>query len=299
MLTALDHVIVAVKDLAAARTDYQRLLGLVPSWNGVHPQAGTSNVLFRLENTYIELLAPAGEGPLADLLRHRLDASGEGMLGLAFATAALDACCATLAARGLEPGPIVEGHGIDSATGAERRWRRASLPPHLTRGIFLFPIEHTTPPGVLPMAAPAGDAAAAVHALDHAVVQTFDADAARKLFGDSLGIRLAVDKEFPEWGVRLMFFRIGGITLEVAGALAGSDSPSGMSQDGSLSGGDRLYGMSYRVRSIDRARERLAAAGVDVSEVRTGRRPQTRVCTVRSSTCSVPTLMIEFEDAGV
>ena len=37
----------------------------------------------------------------------------------------------------------------------------------------------------------------------------------------------------------------------------------------------------------------LAAAGVEVSEVRTGRKPGTRVLTVRSSACGIPTLLVE------
>jgi hypothetical protein len=35
------------------------------------------------------------------------------------------------------------------------------------------------------------------------------------------------------------------------------------------------------------------AGGLDVSEVRTGRRPGTRVMTVKSGTSGVPTLLIE------
>jgi hypothetical protein len=35
------------------------------------------------------------------------------------------------------------------------------------------------------------------------------------------------------------------------------------------------------------------SAGIDVSEVRTGRKPGTRVMTVRSGTCGIPTLLVE------
>jgi hypothetical protein len=40
-------------------------------------------------------------------------------------------------------------------------------------------------------------------------------------------------------------------------------------------------------------RARLGAAGIDVSEVRTGRKPGTRVATVRNGTCGVPTLLVQ------
>jgi catechol 2,3-dioxygenase-like lactoylglutathione lyase family enzyme len=292
MLTALDHVIVAVRDLEAASRTYETLLGLVPYWHGEHPGAGTANVLFRLNNTYVELLAPRGEGPLAGLLRARLESDGEGLVGLAFATDDLDACRTALEERAFAPGPIDPGSGRDSKTGAERRWRRVALPLERTRGLLLFPIHHESPTDALPMARPSGDPAASVHALDHVVVQTTDAEAAMRLFGEGLGLRLAVDKEFESWGVRLMFFRVGGLTVEVAAPLGTGKSPLPESQV------DRLWGMSYRVASIEAARQRLADAGVDVSEVRTGRRPGTRVCSVRGGTCGVPTLMIEFDEGA-
>jgi hypothetical protein len=41
------------------------------------------------------------------------------------------------------------------------------------------------------------------------------------------------------------------------------------------------------------ARARLQAAGLDVSEVRGGRKPGTRVLTLRDGTCGVPTLLLE------
>jgi catechol 2,3-dioxygenase-like lactoylglutathione lyase family enzyme len=292
MLTALDHVIVAVTDLEAASRTYETLLGLAPSWHGEHPGAGTANVLFRLDNTYVELLAPRGEGPVAGLLRARLASDGEGLLGLAFATDDLGSCRTTLEERSFQPGPVEPGSGKDTKTGAERRWSRVALPFDRTRGLLLFPIHHESPADSLPMARPSGDPAASVHALDHVVVQTTDADGAVRLFGEGLGLRLAVDKEFESWGVRLMFFRVGGLTVEVAAPLGTGTSPLPESQV------DRLYGMSYRVASIEAARQRLANAGVDVSEVRKGRRPGTRVCSVRDGTCGVPTLMIELDEGA-
>jgi catechol 2,3-dioxygenase-like lactoylglutathione lyase family enzyme len=260
-------------------------------------------VLFRLDNCYIELLSPKGEGPLGGLLGAWLDAHGDSAVGLAFATSDIDACHRELHDRGLAPGPVEAGRGIDRTTGAERRWRRIALPLDRTRGVLIFPIQHDSPADALPRARADGDAAAAVHAIDHAVVQTTDADATKQLYGDGFGLRLAVDKQFPDWGVHLMFFRVAGVTVEVAAALANADAGGGFPGGATRAdaGGiateasDRIYGMSYRVASVDAARARLVNAGVDVSEVRTGRRPGTRVVTVRSHTCGVPTLLIEIE----
>ncbi len=56
---------------------------------------------------------------------------------------------------------------------------------------------------------------------------------------------------------------------------------------------DRLWGLSWRVADIDVTRTRLVSSGIDVSEVRPGRKPGTRVLTVRSATCGIPTLLVE------
>jgi hypothetical protein len=47
------------------------------------------------------------------------------------------------------------------------------------------------------------------------------------------------------------------------------------------------------VPDAEAARARLLAAGLDVSEVRAGRKPGTRVLTLRGGTCGVPTLLLE------
>ena len=290
MLARLDHVILAVEDADAAARSYARLLGRSPAWRGEHPGAGTANALFRLENTYLELLAPAGDGPTGAALRAWLAARGEGLLGLAFGADDAAACREWLAARGLEPGPLERGMGRDVESGAFREWLRVPLPLGRTRGVLLFAIEHLAPPELLPLVPPRGDASGAVYALDHAVLRSPDPEAARALYGEGLGLRLALDREFPEFGARLLFFRVGGVTVEIAAELASEArseaKPSEVDRD-------RLFGLSWRVRDADAARARLAAAGFDVSAVRSGRRPGTRVLSVRDGTHGVPTLLLE------
>jgi catechol 2,3-dioxygenase-like lactoylglutathione lyase family enzyme len=326
VLARLDHVILAVGDLEAATRSYARLLGRSPSWRGEHPGAGSVNALFRLENITLELLAPAGEGPVGAAVCAWLSARGEGPLGLAFGTDDAETCRGWLAARGLDPGAVEKGMGRDVDSGAFREWLRVPIPLTRTRGVPIFAIERLSAEALLPSAAALGDEAAAVHALDHAVVRTADPEAARALYGEALGLRLALDREFAQWGVRLLFFRVGGVTVELAAALpgatvypthpegaeapasrepreggagagapAGSDTQRGPEARAVREGGDRLWGLSWRVRDADGARARLASAGFSVSEVRPGRRPGTRVFGVRDGTHGVPTLVLEPE----
>src|SRR5262245_42646904 len=129
---------------------------------------------------------------------------------------------------------------------------------------------------------PTASVSRGVAAIDHVVVRTGDPERAIAHWRDRLGLRLALDRTFPERGLRLLFFRSGGLTLEYAHALGGKQGSSD----------DRVYGVSYRVGDGDAARRRLAADGVDVSEVRAGMKPGTTVVTVRSGTAGVPTLLI-------
>jgi len=290
MLHSLDHVIVAVHDLDTATQTYARLLGRRPSWVGEHAGAGSRNTLFRLENTYLELLAPHGPGAVGDALRGWLGARGEGPLGLAFGTDDASACRERLAERGLSPLGIEKGLGRDVESGAFREWLRVPLPLDRTRGVMIFAIEHRSPAELLAPAGAIGDETANVFALDHAVVQTNDAEAASALYGEGLGLRRALDRTFEQWGARLIFFRFAGVTVELVARL-GADDAGKIDRD-------LLWGFSWRVRNADAAWERLAAEGFDVSEVRPGRKPGTRVLSVRGPTHGVATLLLEPVEPG-
>jgi len=103
---------------------------------------------------------------------------------------------------------------------------------------------------------------------------------AAALYGARLGLDMALDRSHPDWG-RLMFFRCGDLIVEVV------HRPDAHADK------DKLWGLSWRVADIDATWARLASAGIDVSEVRTGRKPGTRVLTVRNGTCGIPTLLAE------
>ena len=51
MLNTIDHIIITVEDLSSAIEDYSKVLGFKPTWRGEHPEMGTENALFPLQNT--------------------------------------------------------------------------------------------------------------------------------------------------------------------------------------------------------------------------------------------------------
>ncbi len=98
---------------------------------------------------------------------------------------------------------------------------------------------------------------------------------------------MRLDRSNPDWGSRLMFFRLGDLIVEVA-----HDLKAGVS-----AGPDSAWGLSWRVPDADAAQARLAGEGFDVSEVRTGRKPGTRVFTVRDAPSGIPTLVLGLAPA--
>jgi methylmalonyl-CoA/ethylmalonyl-CoA epimerase len=72
MIGRLNHVAIAVPDLAAAAAQYRDLLGAQVSAPVAQPTHGVTTVFIELPNTKIELLEPLGEdSPIAGFLaRH-------------------------------------------------------------------------------------------------------------------------------------------------------------------------------------------------------------------------------------
>lgn len=288
MLSSLDHLAVAVRDLDQAEASYRRLLGRRASWRGRHPGLGTANALFRLDNTTLELLARDGDGPIGEALDDWIARRGEGVWLLAFGVADASAAARWLEGRGFDVAGPVDGEGIEDRSGARRRWRSVLLPRDGARGVQLLAIERLAASAPLPLAPVEGAGhAAAVAACDHVVVTSAAAEATKALYAERLGIRLALDRAFPVWGLRLLFFRLGGVTLEIAAPLGAP-----------VASDDVLWGVSWRTPDVAAARERLFAAGIDVSEVRPGRRAATRVATVRSPPHGVATPLLGPDPAG-
>jgi methylmalonyl-CoA/ethylmalonyl-CoA epimerase len=74
MIGRLNHVAIAVADLAAATALYRNTLGARVSDALPQPEHGVTVVFVELPNTKIELLAPLGEGsPIAKFLERNAD----------------------------------------------------------------------------------------------------------------------------------------------------------------------------------------------------------------------------------
>ena len=275
MISGLDHVVLLVDDIAAGAAAYQTLLGCEPAWRSAGD--GADRTLFTLDNMTLELMAPKGFSVTADRIRAVIAKQGEGLASICFRTADIAKMHRRLDRLALKPEPIAAAESRDVASGATLSWKRTRASTDATRGVRLFFLELARE---RPRSMPSAEAP--FTALDHVVVSTADPERAAALYGARLGLDMALDRSHPDWG-RLMFFRCGDLIVEVVHRPDVNADPAH----------DKLWGLSWRVADIDAARARLASAGIDVSEVRTGRKPGTRVATVRGGTCGIPTLLVE------
>jgi len=275
VITGLDHVVLLVGDIAAGAAAYQTLFARLPAWRNTGD--GAERVLFTLDNMTLELMSPSGDGATADRIRAVMSKQGEGLASICFRTDDITKMHRRLDRLTLKPEPVAEVESRDMTSGATLSWKRTRAATDATRGVRLFFLElaKERPLSVR-------TTAASIAALDHVVVSTADPERAAALYGARLGLDMALDRSHPDWG-RLMFFRCGDLIVEVVHR-PGKDTDAAH---------DRLWGLSWRVADIDATRARLASAGVDVSDVRTGRKPGTRVLTVRSGACGIPTLLVE------
>lgn len=102
VLLGIDHVGIAVLDLAAAVDQYRRALGVEPAHREVVPDQEVEEVLFPAGTSYIQLLgAMAPDSPVGRFLSRR----GEGLHHLAYRVADVGAALERFRAAGV---PLVD-----------------------------------------------------------------------------------------------------------------------------------------------------------------------------------------------
>lgn len=260
MITGIDHVVIGVHDLDAGVVAYERLLNRTTAHR--YERDGVATALITTANVAVELVAARGDTPKAARLRGAIDERGDGLLSLAFAVSDIELAHRRIERVGLAPEAIGDGEA------GALRWRRFRASTEAANGVRLFFIERETPLR--------GETSSDVRALDHVVIHSSDMERAAALYGARLGLDMRLDRQVGDR--RLMFFRCGDLIVEIA-------------QVGEPR--QRLWGLSWRVSDAEQTQVRLAHAGANVTAVRDGFKPGTRVFSVRDNTCGVPTLMLQ------
>ena len=145
------------------------------------------------------------------------------------------------------------------------------------RGLLLDADGRADAVAAVGIAADAG-ARAGAPTLDHVVYTAPSVDAAIALFAGRLGLDLRLVRQFGD--VAQVFFRSSSVVVEV---LAGGDQAADFG----------VWGLAWRVADLGVEHARLTREGLALSEIRVGRKPGTRVATVRERALGTPTILLE------
>lgn len=250
---SLARVVLAAHDPPAAARHLAVLLGGAHETRIARADGCRGDPVLMLANTRLAVVGATSAGRWGEAAAHHLEAVGEGLLGFVF---------------GALPG------GVSTLTGPDG-W----LPAEVSRGV---PVQCTEQPFEHSRGAPA-PSSDAMDAVDHVVVRSSSADDTRRLFGEQLGIRVALDRRFENFGARMIFCRVSSLSVEIVSPLT----------EEAGTGPDRLDGLAFRVGDAERAVVRLASAGFGPDPVRDGRKPGTRVSTLRRAPLGLRVLVIQ------
>ena len=103
-ITGIDHPVIAVRDMVAARAVYERLGFTIPP-RGSHIEWGTGNWCIMFAEDYLELRGIVDVNKECHGLDHFLE-RGQGLMGVALGTVDIEECYSLLVESGLHPGPV-------------------------------------------------------------------------------------------------------------------------------------------------------------------------------------------------
>lgn len=143
-IDGIDHVIIGVHDLDAARRIYGRL-GFTVSPRGRHLGRGTANACLMFEADYLELRGIVDASQFTDDLDRFLE-HGEGLNGVVFSTPDADGCLAALTDMGIGVQAPLEVARLINLPDEEvtLRFKLLHLQPEATPGLHAIVTQHLT-----------------------------------------------------------------------------------------------------------------------------------------------------------
>ncbi|MGY4623399.1 VOC family protein [Bradyrhizobium sp. USDA 4486] len=277
MIIGLHHVSLSYSNLQAGIDLYCDLLGRKPSARTT--EDGADCAYFVLDNGTLRIASPRGTGPVADRIRKTLSLKEGALFDLAFLVNDVERTRQALKRISLPLGDI---HDFSAPNllreNADLSWRILELDNGLSNGVT---IRFVQSPMLLPISEACADAA--ISRMDLVVIQTADPERALGLYAARFNLKLLFDRTNAGTGDRLIQLACGDMLIELTHVPARS-SPGKP---------DAIWGLGWTVADAEASRARLNALGRNVSLVKDGAKPGTRVFTVRDGTCNIPTLVVE------
>jgi catechol 2,3-dioxygenase-like lactoylglutathione lyase family enzyme len=266
MITRLDHVVIAVRDLDAGMQRY-RALGFDVRPGGRHTGRGTHNAIVRFGLDYLELIAVYDEaeanasGPHGQVLVDYLRTHPGGLVGYALATMDIAQDAAHLANAGL----VVDGPFAMQRMRPDGRllsWRLLVPGGVPWRQLWPFLIQWDAPDDQrLSWERPGAHAIGATSIVGIALAAQ-DLAHAIDLYQRQLGLELRRQDEAPHLTARRARFQVGTFAIAIL-----APNGAGPTQRALEDAGEGLFAVTIAVRNLEQARAHLAQAGIGMEAV--------------------------------
>jgi len=142
IVTAVEHVSVAVRDAAGAKQTFAAL-GFEPQWVEDLPGQGLRSHVLRADGVVLELIEPAADTPVAGSLDRFLTRRGEGLHHLCLRVNSLEEATRAVEAAGMRL--------VDRAPTVDEQGRRVFIRPESAHGVLIGLVEphpgQPAPPG--------------------------------------------------------------------------------------------------------------------------------------------------------
>lgn len=255
-----DHLVIAVRDLAAAVQHYRDRLGFEVRAGGRHTGRGTENALIRFGLDYLELIGVydadeaerAGRGTLVEFLRHH----EEGLMAYAVATSDIDAEAASLQRAGLTVrGPFaMERRRPD---GPRLAWQLLWPGGEAYRRPWPFFIQWSQSDAERLTLEPPGQHANGAQAVREVAVAVHDLERGIDLYQRQLRCAYVDRRERPELAAEEAIFDLAGLRVRLLAPRGSGEIASALQRDG-----EGVYATLLSVRQLAATRAFLESRGV-------------------------------------
>ncbi len=276
MLIRVQNIFLATKNIEETSQKFSIFFRRKPNFIGQSRKLGIDIISFGLNKTNICLISPKNSGIWSEKLNNFLKNKGEGIFGINFFSNDFNNDYNNFVKNHLKVSGKIES-SFEGNNDIEIKFSFFNI---LDKTIESLNILVSSKIDFQDNKSSLKNNVSKVNQL---VIQTEDPDTIKEIFEGKLSIRLALDKTFKKWAGRMLFFRLGGVTLEV---IEGKD----------IKQNSEYFGIGWHADNYNKCYDDLINDGFRLSEIRAGRKEGTLVSTLKEPILNIPTILIGLEE---
>ena len=276
MLIRVQNIFLATKNIEETSQKFSIFFRRKPNFIGQSRKLGIDIISFGLNKTNICLISPKNSGIWSEKLNNFLKNKGEGIFGINFFSNDFNNDYNNFVKNHLKVSGKIES-SFEGNNDIEIKFSFFNI---LDKTIESLNILVSSKIDFQDNKSSLKNNVSKVNQL---VIQTKDPDTIKEIFEGKLSIRLALDKTFKKWAGRMLFFRLGGVTLEV---IEGKD----------IKQNSEYFGIGWHADNYNKCYDDLINDGFRLSEIRAGRKEGTLVSTLKEPILNIPTILIGLEE---